>query len=62
LQPRIFRFGPPGMLGPRGPTGPRIGIQDPLQAAREQRKQMQERMKKQMQDMRNRTRGRFGNP
>ena len=62
LQPRIFRFRPPGMIGPRGPMGPRLGIQDPLQAAREQRKQMQDRMKKQMQDMRNRTRGRFGNP
>ena len=50
------------MMGPRGPIGPGIGIQDPLQAAREQRKQMQDRMKKQMQDMRNRPRGRFGNP
>ncbi len=65
LQPRFFRVRPPGIMGPRGPNGPngpRIGIQDPLQAAREQRKQLQDRMKKQMQDMRNRTRGRFGNP
>jgi len=62
LQPRIFRFRPPGMIGPRGLIGPRAGMQDPLQAAREQRKQMQDRMKKQMQDMRNRTRGRVGNP
>jgi S1-C subfamily serine protease len=68
LQPRFFRIRPPGMMGPRGsngpngPNGPRLGIQDPLQAAREQRKQMQDRMKKQMQDARNRARGRFGTP
>ena len=65
LQPRFFRIRPPGMIGPRGPigpNGPRAGFQDPLQAARQQRKQMQDRMRKQMQDMRSRTQGRFGNP
>ena len=68
LQPRFFRgrlpgsIGPRGPIGPHGPNGPRVGFQDPLQAAREQRKQMQDRMRKQMQDMRNRARGRFGNP
>ena len=51
LQPRFFRVRP-GM-GPRGPTGPQLGLQDPLQAAREQRKQMQKRM----QDMRQRAQG-----
>ena len=53
-------FPPPGMIGPRGPIGPRASFQDPLQAAREQRRQMQNRMKKQMQDMRNRTRAGSG--
>lgn len=62
LQPRFFGIRPPIMMGPRGPMGPRAGIQDPLQAAREQRRQMQNRMKKQMQDMRNRTRGQYSNP
>ena len=56
LQPRFLR-GRPGMMGPRGPSGLRPGMQDPLQAAREQRKQMQDRMQKQMQDMRKRMRG-----
>jgi S1-C subfamily serine protease len=59
FQPRFSRIRP-GMMGPR--IGPGPGMQDPLQAAREQRKQMQDRMRKQMQDMRSRTRGRFGNP
>jgi S1-C subfamily serine protease len=56
LQPRFLR-GRPGMIGPRGPNGFSPGMRDPLQAAREQRKQMQDRMQKQMQDMRKRTRG-----
>jgi hypothetical protein len=52
LQPRFLR--PRPGMGPRGPMGPQPpGMRDPLQAAREQRKQMQ----KQMQDMRSRMRG-----
>jgi hypothetical protein len=57
LQPRFL--GPRPGMGPRGPNISGPGMQDPLQAAREQRKQMQKRM----QDMRNRSRGlRGGNP
>jgi Trypsin-like peptidase domain len=52
LQPR-FLCSRPSMMGPRGPNLLQPGVQDPLQAARARRKEMQKRM----QDMRNRARG-----
>ena len=58
LQPRFLGPTRPG-IGPQGPMGPRLVIPDPLQAAREQRRQMQKRME----DMKRRMRGfRGGNP
>jgi serine protease Do len=52
MQPRFLR--PRPGIGPRGPLGPQgPASRDPLQAAREQRRQIQQRM----QDMRKRLRG-----
>ena len=39
-------------MGPRGPNGSPPGMQDPLQAAREHRRQMQEDMRKRMKGFR----------
>jgi hypothetical protein len=57
LQPRFL--GPPRLgPGPQVPMGPPPGMQNPLQAAREHRRQMQ----KQMQDMKKRMGGLRGGP
>jgi serine protease Do len=42
----------PGMVPGMGPGGPRVAIPDPLQAAREHRRKMQEEMKRRMRGMR----------